>query len=189
MVPAALCAAALMTWGCRGGSSGSGSGAAAGPAAAPGRVVLDDNSLALKRGDVPREVQGGFAQLLADLSSGEILRALTAEERLRELGVDAAPCVRAAFGSGSPEARAAACRLAYRIGDPAFIPPLVARLGDESRLVRIEANVNLCGLTGQDFNFRADALESDRAEAIKRWEAWYARTYGPVKPGRSGSRR
>jgi len=189
LVPVMLCAAAMLACGCRGGADRGTTKSAAKPASAPGRTALEESTLALKRADLPREEQGAFAALLADLSSGEILRALEAEERLRDLGVDAAPCVRAAFGSGSPEARAAACRLACGIGDPGFIPALVARLGDESRLVRIEANVALCGLTGQDFNFRADALEADRVEAIRRWEAWHARTHGPVKPGRAGARR
>ncbi len=121
-------------------------------------------------------------KLLVDLDSGKPVLYWHAESALGEMGSAVAPRVRQAMAASMPEARAAACRLAFKFRDQEAIPGMIALLGDESRLVRNTANVFLCGLTDQDFGFRPDALESDRRAAQKRWEAWYAKTYGPVLP-------
>ena len=120
--------------------------------------------------------------LLVEMDSGQPLLCWRAESALGEMGSSVAPRVRLALAASTPEARAAACRLAFKFRDQEAIPGMIALLGDDSRLVRNTANVFLCGLTDQDFGFRPDALESDRRDARKRWEAWYARTSGPVLP-------
>jgi hypothetical protein len=128
-------------------------------------------------------------KLLLDLDSGDPVRCWHAEEALGDLGAEVAPRTRLAMGASTPEARAAACRLAYKFRDEAAIPAMIALLADEpkagrgydheSRLVMNTANVFLCGLTDRDFNFRPDALPAERAAAKARWEAWYASAYGP----------
>jgi len=118
-------------------------------------------------------------RLLVDLDSGDVVRCWRAEEALGEMGASVAPRTRAALGAAYPEARAAACRLAFKFRDEAAIPGMIALLDDDSRLVRSTANVFLCGLTDQDFGFRPDAAAPDRAAARAAWEAWRAKTYGP----------
>jgi len=141
-----------------------GAKAAAAVAAAPGRDArqLDE-----------------VGRLLADLDSGDIVRCWRAEEALEQMGASVAPRTRAALGAANPEARAAACRLAFKFRDEPAIPGMIALLDDDSRLVRSTANVFLCGLTDQDFDFRPDATAADRAAAKAAWEAWHAKTYGP----------
>ena len=118
--------------------------------------------------------------LLRELDSGDALRTWRAEESLGAMGSAIAARTRAAMNASTPEARAAACRLAYQFRDASAIPGMIALLGDDSRLVRNTANVFLSGLTNQDFGFRADAMPADRAAAQDLWEAWYAKTHGPV---------
>ena len=133
--------------------------------------------------------EGGVAKLLADLASGDMVLAWRAEEALTEMGEEVAPQVRVMLDSASPEARAAACRLACRFNDTPALPKMIALLADESRLVRVEAGVSLCGLTNQDFDFRADALPADRAAAQARWRNWYNKTYGAQPRGGRRPRR
>ncbi|MHC4913967.1 MAG: HEAT repeat domain-containing protein [Planctomycetota bacterium] len=152
------------------------------------RQLLTSKIRMLERGEAPRGAKGGVATFLADLASGDMVKAWRAEEALANMGPVVASQVRAMFGSASPEARAAACRLAYRFKDTVAIPTMIDLLADESRLVRVEASVNLSGITGQDFNFRADALPADRLAAIERWEKWYLRTYGTGRRSRNGRR-
>lgn len=132
----------------------------------------------LRKGQLPRDVQGGVARLLGDLASGDILMAWRAEEELGAMGAYVAPQVRMMLDSTSPEARGAACRLAHRFKDKVALAPMIDLLSDESHMVRVEASVCLSGMTGQDFNFRADALLKDRDEAIERWQQWYVKTHG-----------
>lgn len=141
----------------------------------------------LQKGRAPGGA-GGVAKLLADLASGDMVLAWRAEEALADLGEDVAPQVRVMLDSASPEARAAACRLAYRFKDIAALPKMIALLTNESHLVRVEAGVNLCGLTDQDFNYRPDSLPADRAAAQARWRNWFKRTYG-VQNRQRGARR
>ncbi len=133
--------------------------------------------------------EGGVAKLLADLASGDMVLAWRAEEGLTEMGEDVAPQVRVMLDSASPEARGAACRLAYRFNDTPALPKMIALLADESRLVRVEVGVSLCGLTNQDFNFRADALPAERAAAQARWQNWYNKAYGRQPRGERSTRR
>lgn len=134
--------------------------------------------------------EGGVAKLLADLASGDMVLAWRAEEALTAMGEEVAPQVRVMFGSASPEARGAACRMACHFKDTPALPKMIALLADESRMVRVEAGVSLCGLTNQDFNFRADALPADRAAAQARWRNWYNQTYGAQsRTGRSTRRK
>lgn len=127
--------------------------------------------------------------LLNDLSGTELQRSRLpsdartswlAEDKLIEIGPAIAPRVRAALSFPSPEARAAACRLACRFEDAGAVPALIGLLGDESLLVRTHANRSLCTLTGQDLGYRPGASPEDRAAARARWERWYASTTGPV---------
>lgn len=112
--------------------------------------------------------------LLADLQGADMLKCWRAEEALREMGPTMAPYVRAMFASPSPQARSAACRLAFRLNDWQAVPGIIALLADESLVVRRTANVYLCGLTGEDFGFRPEATPGDRAAAQARWTNWYA---------------
>jgi hypothetical protein len=132
----------------------------------------------LRSGQLPRDLRADVARLLNDLASGDIRLAWRAEEELGRMGARVAPQVRLMLDSASPEARAAACRLAYRFEDKRAIAPMIDLLADESRLVRAQAGVSLSGMTEQDFDFRPDALASDRAKAIGRWQDWYLKTYG-----------
>ena len=125
-------------------------------------------------GESSSEVQ----KLLADLASGDLVRAWQAEARLKEMGPGIAAEVRQVLDSPSPEARAAGCRLAYHYRDLDAVPGIIRLLDDSSDMVRTQADVSLSGITGQDFNFRAEALRTDRLAAQKRWSNWYAKTYG-----------
>ena len=167
-----LSAAALLASGCRGGDSpGIGVGNAP-PPPAPRRVKVPKARVA---------AQGDVSALLADLASGDMVRLWTAEEKLGRMGPSVAPQVRSMLGVALPEARAAACRLAYKFEDTEALPFMIELLADESRLVRSTSAVFLRGMTGQDFDYRPDALDSDRAASIVRWREWYAKTHGQVR--------
>jgi hypothetical protein len=182
-----LAALAAFAAGC-GGGGGGGAVRTRSRRSVQRRQLLSAKVRMLERGELPRGVEGGIGQLLANLACGDMVKAWRAEEALGNMGPTVAAQVRAMFGSASPEARGAACRLAYRFRDTVAIPIMIDLLADESRLVRVEASVNLSGMTGQDFSFRADALPADRLAAIKRWEAWYLRTYGTGRGSRNGRR-
>jgi hypothetical protein len=152
------------------------------------RRIAARRRAALRKVNLPRDVPENVAKLLGALESGDMVRSWRAEEALLDLGEEMAPYTRLMFGSTSPEARGAACRLAYAFKDTASISTMIDLLADESRLVRVEASVNLSGLTGQDFNFRPDALPADRDAAIGRWQTWYVKTYG-TPHGRNNRRR
>jgi HEAT repeat protein len=158
--------------------------AAAQPApAADERVVKPyrtAQAAAAKKGGQPDEVD----LLLADLDSPTLVLQWRAEQALRDMGPSIAARVRPLLGSTAilPEARAAACRLAEQFRDAQAIPAMIALLMDDSRLVRSMANVSLCGLTNQDFDYRPDAIAEDRAAAQARWQAWHLRTAGPILP-------
>lgn len=121
-----------------------------------------------------------IGSLLADLDGGDVAASWRAEELLGAKGPWVAPRVRTMLGASTPEARAAACRLAYKFTDTSSIAGMIELLGDKSRLVRNTANYCLCGLTNQDFRFRPDAMPEDQAAAKARWESWYVRNYGPL---------
>jgi len=177
-----LTAAACLAAGCRDRKSGAaGAAAAAAPQAAEAERIPAWLS---------KEPMDSVGRLLLDLDSGDPVRCWHAEEALGDLGAEIAPRTRRAMAASTPEARAAACRLAFKFRDEAAIPAMIALLADEpragrgydheSRLVMNTANVFLCGLTDRDFNFRPDALPADRAAARARWEAWYRSAYGPA---------
>jgi hypothetical protein len=169
LLTAMLTAATFATFGCRN-SKSQGS-----QPAAPAASSRTENPVWLGR--QPNDEVG---LLLRDLDSGDPLRTWHAEESLGAMGPAVAARTRAAMNASTPEARAAACRLAYQFRDASALSGMIALLGDDSRLVRNTANVFLCGLTDQDFGFRADAMPADRAAAQDLWEAWYAKTHGPV---------
>ncbi len=132
----------------------------------------------LRKGQLPRDLRQDVASLLEDLAGGDMVRSWRAESELGRRGPSVAPSVRLMFGSTSPEARGAACRLCCRFKDTGSIPSMIDLLSDESRMVRVEAGVSLSGISGQDFDFRADALQADRDKSIARWQNWYVKTYG-----------
>jgi HEAT repeat protein len=169
---ACLACAALPT-GCGGGHR-----SAAKVNVVPSRTLAPEDFRLLQSIRSPGDLRDACAKLVADLASGDMVRAWHAEEALAALGEEAIPYARSAAKLPVPEARAAGCRLIYRLGDKASVPTLIDLLADESSLVRVEASVNLSGLTNQDFNFRANSALSERQEAISRWRAWYRRTYG-----------
>jgi len=141
----------------------------------------------LRKGQLPRDLKQDVASLLNDLASGDMVKSWRAESELASRDASVLPSVRLMFGSTSPEARAAACRLCYRFKDVKALPSMIDLLSDESRMVRVEASVSLSGMTGQDFDYRPDALQADRDKAIERWQNWYVRTYGA--PSRNNRRR
>jgi HEAT repeat protein len=177
-----LAVALVLCAGCRGDDSGQAKKTARKKRDRKGKRVG-----VLRKGQLPRDVESEVARLLGDLGSGDMLKAWRAEEKLGTMGAYIAPQVRLMLDSRSPEARGAACRLAHRFKDKVALAPMIDLLSDESRLVRVEAGVCLSGMTGQDFNFRADALTKDRNAAIERWQQWYVKTHGA--PGRSNNRR
>lgn len=52
---------------------------------------------------------------------------------------------------------------------------LISALNDPSPDVRSDANWALINITGENFDFNADDPPKKRAEAVKRWKAWWAR--------------
>jgi len=185
----AIVAAALLAAGCRKGTGGkTKTTRSREKAGRQHQRPLRGDFRVLQRDTRPANAQGEVGKLLADLAGGDMRLAWRAEEALGDMGPWVAPQVRSMLGSASPEARAAACRLAFRFGDTGAIPAMMKLLSDESEMVRAEAGVQLCGLTGQDFGYRPKALLPDRVEAIGRWQAWYSKTHGAVT-GRKRRRR
>jgi hypothetical protein len=185
-VAVACVSGALLAGGCAGRKRDDGAAQKPATPAQKGAAVPESFSVLAKGQPAPAGRPGQAVpgdSLLADLASGDMVKAWAAEERLMARGPSAAPAARSLFSSGSPEARAAGCRLAFHFKDAAAIPAMIELLGDESRLVRTEAGVCLCGMTGQDFGFRTDAMGADRAAAQARWREWCSRTYGTPLPG------
>jgi hypothetical protein len=189
---AVLCLAA---YGCRGAKSKAPGEGAKAPASAPSPALAQAARPPAPMISTRKDKDGKplppdeIDMLLHELCGTELQRARLpedvrsswrAEDKLVEIGPSVAPRVRAALSFPCPEARAAACRLAYRFGDAEAIPAMIKLLDDESSLVRLHANRSLCGMTGQDMNYRPEALPEDRAAAKARWEKWYASTAGPV---------
>ncbi|HOX08811.1 MAG TPA: hypothetical protein PK280_20625 [Planctomycetota bacterium] len=173
LTAAALASAALLVPGCRSKDTA----AKAPPAKAEQKAAPGAVPAWLGLGKAPLDEVG---RLLMDLDSGDPCKFWRAEDILQNMGDSVAPRTRRALAASTPEARAAACRLAYNFRDQEAIGGMIALLGDESRMVRNTANVFLCGLTGRDFNFRPDALPEDRAAAQSRWQKWYAAAGGPA---------
>jgi len=178
---ALLAAALVFAAGCRGRDGNKGKKVSS------RRSSRDRNRDVLRKGQLPRDIRQDVAALLKDLASGDMVKSWRAESELARRGAEVLPSVRLMFGSTSPEARAAACRLCYRCRDVKALPAMIDLLSDESRMVRVEAGVSLSGMTGQDFDFRPDALQADRERAVERWQNWYVKTYGA--PVRNNNRR
>ena len=71
-----------------------------------------------------------------------------------------------------------------------LVPRLIQNLLDGDGAVRMFTAVALRKLTGQDFDYKAHGTESEREEAIRRWEAWakaQGEEPGAVSSGSAGS--
>lgn len=78
--------------------------------------------------------------------------------------------------SAEPSGRMQRIVKAVRENDQTAVPRLVRSLRSDDPLIRMTAGDALIRLTGQDFGYRYDRSESDRREAMKRWESWLAET-------------
>ena len=85
------------------------------------------------------------------------------------------------ISSVSPEVATEAMSIAAENKSTRAIEPLVQRLYDEDSVIRLSAVRALKEITGQDFGYRYYEPESQRIQAIKRWEAWLAQQNAVVE--------
>ena len=85
------------------------------------------------------------------------------------------------ISSVSPEVATEAMSIAAEKKSDRAIEPLVQRLYDEDSVIRLAAIRALKSITAQDFGYRYYEPESQRIQAIKRWEAWLAQQNAVVE--------
>ena len=76
------------------------------------------------------------------------------------------------ISAAQPEVAREAMNKAAQSKNRRAIVPLVKRLYDEDSAIRMLAIGALENITGQDMGYRSYGSEVERAEAIKRWEAY-----------------
>lgn len=97
-----------------------------------------------------------------------------AKAELAKIGKPAVSALIQTLKQGTPWQRQAAAELLGAIGDERAIEPLIDALQDEDEFVRQNAINSLSTLTNQTFGFVHDAPESERQEAVKKWQDWLA---------------
>src|SRR5207237_10597744 len=83
------------------------------------------------------------------------------------------PTLLAYLQDDDPELRRAAALAAAMKEDNTFVGKLIDLLNDPEKSVERAAHAALKDLAKQDFGPAANASEAEKADAIKKWKAWW----------------